>query len=259
MYLIYLDESGNTGTRKDPDQPIHMIAGLVVHESKIRAIEDAVDAVVRRHFAVISTTPDFELHGADLYSGNGFFKGVPPSDRVAAIHEVFDVLNALEIKVIWAAVDKIKLYSSWHPHQLAFLFIVERIEDYLQKEDSLGLLVADENKEVEQRLIENLQKYKRGNTGFGWRPTPIRQIVDSIHFVQSKNNHLIQCVDLIAYFALKRHRQMCGIFDAFIALPNPKPDYRSFITSTMTPKRLPIEELGRKIELMTAASKVYPS
>lgn len=258
MHLIYIDESGNTGTRKDPDQPIHLIAGLIVPEGDIRAIEDAVEGVMRRHFAVLSTDPDFELHGADLFSGNGAFKGVPPIDRITAIHEVLDMLAGTGAKVIWAAVDKMRQPSSWHPHQLAFLFLVERIEDYLRPQETLGLLIADECKEVEDRLIENLRKYKKTNTGWGWRPTPIKQIVDSIHFVQSKNNLLIQCVDIIAYFALKHHRQNLEIFEAFAALPGIKPAYQDHIASMMTTKRKSIFDIGRKIQAMTVIWKAYP-
>ncbi|TFZ61110.1 DUF3800 domain-containing protein [Methylorubrum sp. Q1] len=259
MHLIYIDESGNTGTRKDPDQPHHLIAGLIVPEEDIRNIEDAVDGIMRKHFAVQATSPDFELHGADLYSGNGAFRGVPPIDRIAAIHDTLDVLAGTGAKVVWASVDKIRMRSSWHPHQLAFLFLVERVEDYLRSQEARGLLIADECKEVEDRLIENLRQYKKSNTGWGWRPTPIKQIVDSIHFVQSKNNLLIQCVDLVAYFALKFYRQNVETFDTFMALPEPKPAYQDHIASRLTAKRKSVDEIGRKIQALTVVSKTYPT
>ena len=45
MKLIYLDEAGNTGSKADPDQPIHMIGSLIVDEAHVRPIEIRLDAI----------------------------------------------------------------------------------------------------------------------------------------------------------------------------------------------------------------------
>src|SRR5262249_54124525 len=58
------------------------------------------------------------------------------------------------------------------------------------------------NKEHEQRLIDDLDIFKH-KSFFGERELDVRRIIDSIHFVESKNNRLMQCADLAAYFILK--------------------------------------------------------
>ncbi|MCJ2027774.1 DUF3800 domain-containing protein [Methylobacterium sp. J-067] len=261
MYLIYLDESGNTGTHKDPNQPIHLIAALCVHESKIRAVESAVRSITWQHFGIVTLSNGFELHAADLYGGNGFFKGIKPKDRITCIHDILDAIAAHDAVVIWAAVDKMKLYSSHHPHRMAFLFLVERIEDWLgQGKAELGLLVADENKEVEQKLIDDLEVFKLSGTGMGWRPTQISSIVDSIHFVQSTNNRLIQCVDIVAYFALKHHRQEQTLLRSYLDLKPtgiPWPIWREAQLDA-APSKKAIWDIGRKLETLTVGSKIFP-
>ncbi|WP_082711554.1 DUF3800 domain-containing protein [Methylobacterium indicum] len=257
MHLIYVDESGNTGSKRDPSQPVHMIAALIVEEAIIRPLEDAVDQIMFKHFAILKYAPGFELHAADLFSGNGYFKGIAPAIRIAAINDIFDTLQAHGAEVITSAVDKMRNPSSKHPHHLAFLFLVERIEDHLKRKNALGLIVADENKDVEEKLIEELQQYKKQSTGWGYRPTQINQIVDSVHFVQSKHNKLIQCVDLVAYFALKNYRQGSDRLHQYAALPDPKPNYLTW-WSAMSVKQKTIYDLGEKIASITKATKFYP-
>lgn len=206
MKLIYIDESGNTGLKKDPDQPLHLIAAVIVDEAQVRPVEIALERLVERLFPSLCDLPDFELHGAELFKGEGLFKGIAPDTRVSAVNEVLDVLRAHDVRVGWAAVDKMQLFSARHPHQVAFLLLMEKLESYLQTAGALGLIIADENKEVEQKLIDDLKRFKRNNTGFGWKPMNISRVVDSVHFVRSHNNQLIQCADLVAYFSLRARR-----------------------------------------------------
>lgn len=53
MLICYLDESGNTGRRlDDPDQPIHLIAAVLVREDWVRVMDQPSttrsDKAVRR-------------------------------------------------------------------------------------------------------------------------------------------------------------------------------------------------------------------
>jgi hypothetical protein len=258
MDLIYIDESGNTGSRKDPDQPIHLIAGLIVHESRIRPIEDQIDQIAQQHFPEACLQDGFELHGADLFSGKGCFKGIAPAVRVQAIADVLKALADNEAKIGWAAADKLRVRSGWHPHRLAFVLLIERLELHLRNAESLGLIVADENKEVEQRLIDDLNVYKRSTTGFGWRPIRIRQIVDSIHFVQSKNNRLIQCADLIAYFVLRGYRLNQRLIAAFLAAPEPKGTLPDWTSQKASQSEKGILGITQQIQQLTVFSKLFP-
>ena len=260
MRLIYLDESGNTGNRRDdPDQPLHLIACVIVDEGQVRGLEDAIDTITFGRFPDARLEDGFELHGADLYRGNGLFKGVLPDTRVAAVQEVIAALAQHEAQIGWTAADKAKMYASMHPHRLAFVLLTERVELYLRQADALGLLVADENKELEQRLIDDLDVYKRSTTGFGWRPITIKQIVDSVHFVQSKNNRLIQCADLVAYFVLRGLRLKGQLATRFRAVPEPKGTYPDWVARNASKSDKAVLEIGNAIERLTIFKKVFPA
>jgi hypothetical protein len=65
------------------------------------------------------------------------------------------------------------------------------------------LLVSDEQDELEQTLIDDLEFFKKHRTTFGYKSVKIERIVDSVHFVQSKNNHLMQLTDVMCYIIKK--------------------------------------------------------
>ena len=216
MKLIYIDESGQTGTKSDPDQPLHLLSAVIVDDLHVRSIEDAVRTLGYKHFGAKSGNTDFEFHGHEIRSGKGYFKGTKVENRVIIVHELIDILMAHDSKIGYAVVDKSRSRASQHPHQLAFLLLVERIEDHLKAAQSLGLLVADENDDMEQRLIDDLEVFKTESTRFGWRPTKIEHVIDSIHFVQSRNNRLMQLADVVAFFLLRGRRVRDELFARYV-------------------------------------------
>jgi len=93
-----------------------------------------------------------------------------------------------------------------HPHKLAFIYLAEEVERFLRRRREFGLLVSDEEKEVEQQLMEDLSRYKEAGTSFGYRAEDLRQIVDNVHWVKSHNSRLLQLCDCCAYLCQRHHR-----------------------------------------------------
>jgi Protein of unknown function (DUF3800) len=208
LKLIYIDESGNTGTRiDDPMQPYHLIAAIAVEDANVRDVENDVRTLGLKHFGEVSRNTDFEFHGYEIHKGKGrYFSKLKVEQRIEIMEDLLGVLKSHNLQIIYTIINKQANKAKLHPHQLAFLFLIERIEDYLVNENSLGLLIADENRDIEQRLINDLERFKTINTGFGYRPTKIDHIVDSLHFVKSHNNHVIQLADIVAYVLLRGKR-----------------------------------------------------
>lgn len=103
----------------------------------------------------------------------------------------------------YAGVNKIKSYANDHPHRIAFTLLVERLQVWLKQRDALGLIVADENKEVSQKLIDDFALFKEFATNWGYRRIPVTNIIDSVHFVQSHNNRILQACDVVSYMFMK--------------------------------------------------------
>ncbi|MEC9268632.1 MAG: DUF3800 domain-containing protein [Pseudomonadota bacterium] len=260
MKLIYIDEAGQTGTKLDPNQPIHLLSAIVVDVESVRKIEDAVRSLGQKYFGALSERTDFEFHGYEIQKGKGHFRSKNVEERIRIVSDLIDILLLNDVKVGFVAINKLKSRASLHPHQLAFLFLVERIEDLLVNEDTMGLLIADENHEMEQRLIEDLELFKTKNTKFGWRPTQINRIVDSVHFVRSKNNRLIQLSDIVAYVLLRGRRVQDLLFLRYLKSINENEpiSYFDWLKSNASKGQMVDIELLNKINKMQVFSKTFP-
>ena len=198
-----MDETGNTGTKVDPAQPIHLIGCLIVEDAAVRPFEDALAAIAAAHFPEKSKDPAFEFHGAEMFQGSGIFKGTKPTERLAATQAIVDAVSEHVAAFGYAGVDKTKSYANDHPHRIAFTLLVEHLQTWLKRRDALGLIIADENKEISQKLIDDFALFKEFATNWGYRRIPVTNIIDSVHFVQSHNNRIMQACDVITYMFMK--------------------------------------------------------
>ena len=211
MYLVLLDGSGNTGLRLDhPTSTAYYLAGLAVHGNRARALEDAATALLAMRFGPESRRPGFECKGSDLYRGEGPCAGMRPAERVAIYGELLELLGRHGAELLWIGIDKARLARRYrtpmHPHKLAFIYLVEEIERFLRTRREYGLIVSDEEKEVEQQVVEDLVRYKEMGTAFGHRPLNLERVVDNVHFVRSHHSRLMQLADCCAYLCQRQAR-----------------------------------------------------
>jgi hypothetical protein len=207
MLLCYIDESGNTGTNlKDANQPTLVLTSLLIPPEKIKEVENNIRDMSYKYFLAESRNTDFELHGDDIYNGRGrYFKKIPLEKRIKLLNEIVNLaIYNDSIKIGYICIDKQKYFATPHIQQTAFSLLVERIEEHLNGHlDSFCLLIADEQDELEQKLIDDLDHYKQHGTNFGYKTIKVDKIIDSVHFVQSKNNFLMQLTDVLCYIIRK--------------------------------------------------------
>ena len=205
MKFIYIDESGNTGWNlKDRNQPFHFLAALSVDEHHITGVQTAIRNIASSFFPDQFREDRFEFHGTELRKGKGYFRNTPPDTRIEIAKQLMSILGEYDIDVFIIGIEKEKYYASVHPHQAAFVLLVERLNPYLKKHDQLGLLICDENHDIEQPVINDLTRFQEYSTNFGYRSVQATEIVDSVHFVKSHNNPIIQLADMVAYFSNRR-------------------------------------------------------
>lgn len=211
MYLVFIDGSGNTGAQLDhPTSTSYHLVALAVHGDRARALEDDATRVLARHFGDRCREPGFECKGSDLYRGQGPCAAMRPADRVALYGELLELLHRHGASVMWVCIDKPGLARRYtmpmHPHKLAFLFLVEQVEKFLRQRKEFGLIVSDEEKEVEHQVVEDLSRYKELGTSFGFSPVELTRVVDNVHWVRSHNSRLMQLADLCAYLCQRQMR-----------------------------------------------------
>ncbi|MDX2109648.1 MAG: DUF3800 domain-containing protein [Verrucomicrobiota bacterium] len=209
MHLIYIDESGNTGTNlSDPQQPVFLLCALIVPEDRWLAVEQALVAELDKHFP--GRPADFEVHTNEIINSRGYFRQFSIDQRLNFIKAWLAVAQSFELKVIHRAIVK-KRYASWlhatfgpgvmiNPHNAAFLLIAQCVNDYLKNTPGtpLGILIADENQEV-MPDVEKFIRLLRGESG----TLKLCHIIEKGFFIESRQSLLLQLCDVCA-FALRR-------------------------------------------------------
>lgn len=212
MYLFPTDESGNTGWNLDsPDQPIHFLLSLGIHEDKTHEIDRALFRIALDYFPREARNSDFEFHGGYIYRGEGYFNALAPADRIQIYNRLIQVIIDFELPVFVEGIDKRRLKLSSanppHPFNLAFLYIVERLEEFLESQQppANGLILADENRERDRSIISDFDSFKEYGTALGYRPREIKRLLDTVHFVKSQDSRLIQLADCSSYLICRYH------------------------------------------------------
>ncbi len=205
MHLLYVDESGKSGIF-DRSQPFYVLGGLVVHETDWQGIERALNARID-DLVPPPRADDWELHMSLLYHAKGQFKGMPPETRFALVDAAFDVIEAHGAKLIFVGIDKqahYRRYSAPEPvESLAYRFMIERFNSYVRRqEDQVGLVVCDEQKQLEAPTRREHSRYRRTGTGVD----VIDRVIETPFFTPSHWSRMLQIVDVVTFYVARHLR-----------------------------------------------------
>ncbi len=199
MLFAYIDETGNSGSRKSDDQPIHLLGALVIDTDHIRGVEDAMDEVALR----FGDPSAVEFKGYDLYQRGGSFRGVEVTECIAVAEQLIDLAVQNATTFGYAGVDKRKSNARDHPQVIAITFLLERLQPFLRSRKEQALIVADEYNELGDSLIEEYERFKKSGTSWGYAKVKLANVCDSLHYVKSKHSRLLQLCDVLTYITSK--------------------------------------------------------
>ncbi|MHB0946636.1 MAG: DUF3800 domain-containing protein [Sedimentisphaerales bacterium] len=211
MNLIYLDESGNTGLNfKDTQQPVFVLAAIIIHSDKWFFMEKEFHNILRQHF--IGEFPDdIELHAIDLRIRRKCFKNLSQSQCLAIRDGLLDLLLKYEIPVLYQRIIKSKFeefcekqYGSGikiNPYIMALPFICMGANDYLNRKapNELGMLIFDEQKESFNDAEKTLKTLRLDPNSL----LKTTNLIEKGFFVDSKKSFALQLVDIAAYYIRK--------------------------------------------------------
>jgi hypothetical protein len=109
MYLVYMGESGDTGTSlADANQMHHVHTGLLVHEQQCISMNGEFNALCRRHFGspLGESGIPRELRAGPIYQGTGFYSSWSPQKRAELLQDCLNILMRRETPAIVAYIDK---------------------------------------------------------------------------------------------------------------------------------------------------------
>lgn len=218
MYLVYFDESGNSGTNyNDAHQPVFVLSALLVPHEIWPQLERDLEAIIEKFFPS-PRWPGFEVHAGNIYAGRGEFRQITIDHRLAFCDAWFQAAQKHGLKLISRAIVKRKFHS-WlqsefgsgiliNPHVVAFALVARVIDDYLRSlpRSPLGIFISDENKEIVHDIEKSI-KVLRGIEG----GLKLGQIIEKGFFIDSSKSLPLQLSDLCAYNVRKKEEQKEGL------------------------------------------------
>jgi hypothetical protein len=216
-HLVYIDETGSVGKGANK-QKLLTLAAVLVHEDQVQPLAEAFRKVVGKHLGWRPV--DLELHGNEIWNGNGFWDALPNAELIAAYEDAIAVLHDLDIGVSYASIHKGRLHERYNgsadgnAYLLALQFLLEKIDGTYEGNK---ILIADEQKEHQLRamkMVADLQDW-----GGGQVPgRKLKTVIDSMHFVSSHASPGVQLADLVAYALQRQWNQWDSHPDALAAI-----------------------------------------
>lgn len=194
MHLVYIDEVKFA----PPSQPYHWLCALAFPEDSIQGVDAALSRLATSYFGTPILDAKNEFHGRDIVHGKGVYKGRPMAERVDLYEELLNLIDETEgLGRIEVRVEPEKMVTSGY-EDMAFMFLIEKVDSYMVELKSLALLIADEDKELAGTNVASLSAYKVRGTSYAFGRA-IHRVVDTIHHTRSHHSRLLQLADIYVY------------------------------------------------------------
>lgn len=194
MHLVYIDEV----KCQLPYQKYHWLCGLAIPSDTIKSVESALDAIADDYFASRALDRSTEFHAADIVHGKGPYSGRDLAGRLALIKKLACVVEEHpSIGRIQVRLDP-ELISRTDYQRIAFMFMVERVDQLMAARNSLGLLIVDHDREFSNENVRNLSAFKAFGTDFAFGQE-VTHVVDTVHQTHSHHSRLLQLADVYTY------------------------------------------------------------
>lgn len=203
MYLLYLDESGDTGNWQE--QRHFVIAGIAVHESFIEAMGNNLRAIQQKYFSHI--TIPLVFHATDIHSGHGIFRTLQPNIREQLLESLYQIICDVRFPTIVLFGSVMGVESAKNAYQdrsTNFEEVVSGFNSFLVMSHRLGhtnkgLIIIDKNREEQyKQLLDNFQEV---GTKYGY----LANIVDIPYFARCKDTPMLQFADLCSYAIFRNY------------------------------------------------------
>lgn len=221
MYLIYVDESGDSGSYPPSPSRYFGLSGLVVHELRWhQTLETLIDfrRGLRQRYGLKLRE---EVHAQRFMRAPGDVVRIAKSLRLRLLREVLEFEATIpDISIVNVLVDKQGKPGTYDVFEQAWRALIQRFHNTLshhnfpgpRNPEDRGLIVTDRTHQMKlQDLARRLRRYNpvpsRGTPGF--RHIPIDTLVEDPVHRDSLHSYFVQISDVNAYFLVQRESP-CG-------------------------------------------------
>lgn len=217
MYLMYVDESGDSGLNNSPSR-YYILSGLVIHELRWKDCLACLHDFKKRMASKFGLRVREEIHAAHMISRPGGLVRIPKNDRLAILRHFLDEISVLpEISIINVLVDKQDKPSGFDVFEVAWERLIQRFENTIgyrnfpgpQNADERGMIFPDDGESKRlRRLVRRMRHYNRipSKITSGSRDLNLQYVIEDPNHRNSQDSFMIQVVDTVAYFLLQKYR-----------------------------------------------------
>ena len=219
MNRVYIDESGNTGLNlKDPQQPVFLLAAMILPESRWFSLEELFLNIARKYFGEPLHSP-FEIQAKDLKNRRGVFEKLTFMQQLSFRDEMLQLLLDNKIAMIYRRIIKARFAAfcerhygpgiKVNPYIMALPFVCMEVDHYLRQSggDQLGMFIFDEQKETLDDAERSLRTLRLDSTSI----LKTSNIIEKGFFIDSSKSYALQLVDLAAYYIRKYEENELGL------------------------------------------------
>lgn len=216
MYIMYVDESGDTGLAGSPTS-YFALSGLVVHESRWRDFINILIQFKRTMRSVYGLPIRGEIHAAEFISSRAF--NLDKHIRLAILRNTIDEIAKINfISITNVIVDKNMKPAGYDVFGDAWRTLFQRFENTMHhgnlpggyRQDS-GIVITDATSGRKlSRIVRKMAVYNPipndPRFGGGSRNLPVTKIIEDPYGKNSAETLPIQIADVCAYFLHQRFR-----------------------------------------------------
>jgi hypothetical protein len=216
MYLMYVDESGDTGFARGATS-YFALSGIVIHESRWRDFVTVMKAFRQTLRASYGLPVRLEIHTSDFMRSPPM-PGMAPHTRAAILRNLLDELAQFpDISITNVIVKKTGKQPTYDAFDNAWKILFQRFENTLKSGNfpgahrgDHGLVFTDAtNGTALSRLMRKMAVHNpipnQMWAGPGYRLLSLSRVIEDPHGVDSKRSYFIQAADVCAYFLLQRY------------------------------------------------------
>lgn len=218
MYLMYVNESGDSGLANSPTN-YFALTGLVVHELRWRTYLDELILLRTRIKTKFGLKLREEFHASHFISKPGdLAQRISRNDRLAMIrHFAVTLAQMTDLSLINILVEKSGKPAAFDVFEAAWVALIQRFENTISHHnfpgpsnaDERGLIFCDHTED--KKLMNLLRQRRRYNPvphteqfGRGYRNLPLQYVIEDPSFRDSEHSYFVQAVDLAAFLLYQK-------------------------------------------------------
>lgn len=200
MYILYADESGNTGTDYDnKDQPIFVLGAFLIEHDKWHKTNNYFN---KRKVEICNHFKDNEIHTNEIFSPphKSIFHIKNWQNNLQILDNIVDLILELDIEFRFVALDKKMFKINMHnklgnyikvdPYIYSFCMLYKFVSQDLDKKNDKGIIFLDELINVPEYINKIYPEISINN----------QSIIEQALFLKSKDTNFIQIADVFSFY-----------------------------------------------------------